>query len=619
MLKKLFLDQTKKYEQAIAIYEISKMLVGFVQGRKHHLGVGAEQGDIKDWDDFVYETSNNTFIHVQVKRQQTNFSDKPCTKDSTKDEKLSTLDKSMQSLAKWIKKSKPNSQIKRTFVLELPAIDIQIKKELTVRQFRDFNTIHIVHATDAQGLSKLQNTQNDKTTQNIFNWLINWCEFDDWEHILQALRVLTLKVVGNEVDILTNAEGLLKPVFREGKEVINMIKLFILDNTAYTATIKPRQLLFELKDYLFQNISIWTQFEKVDSHWNISGIHDLEFNDKIERPSIIVPSLWNNDRSRYLKIKAPVNDSCKLSESLMRLVVHQDGLVHTHCEDKIGWVNSIKCKVGGTIGIGANDLDNLSVVENTEVFSTSDNKTLKSRSEHESISEELHTEMLAKTWTLVLKNIEKKLDEMESSELRKAVETRWNTWKLQFEKSPCKQKKLFHNMLHPKAEGKDIVDELRVGAKTASLLADGLFLLLVVSVCLDVENKGDWENITSYLSINTIGLCFWSGPAGKERKVRKISNLSVTQELLGKENDSVLILSGTDSSNSAILGNDLTGVVYNDISLAAPNTPKLLITNDPIINNFIEKGEIATLKRFLESNLNKQEHIRKESIQRAMS
>ena len=624
MLKKLFLDQTKKYEQAIAIYEIAEMLVGFVQGRKHHLGVGAEQGDIKDWDDFVYETSNNTFIHVQVKRQQTNFSDKPCTKDSTKDEKLSTLDKSMQSLAKWIKKSKLNSQIKRTFVLELPTKDIQIKKELTVRQFRDFNAIHIVHATDAQGLSKLQNTQNDKPTQNIFNWLSNWCEFDDWEHILQALRVLTLKVVGSEVDILTNAEGLLKPVFREGKEVINRIKLFILDNTAYTATIKPRQLLFELKDYLLQNISIWTQFEKVDSHWNISGIHDLEFNDKIERTSIIVPSLWNNDndRSRYLKIKSPVNDGCKFSESLMRLFVHQDGLVHTHCEDKNGWVKSIKYKTGGTIGIGKNDLDNLNVVENTEAFSTSEKKVLESRSEHESFSRELDNEMCLKTWRLVVEYIEKKINEMEDedtdTELRDAVEQRWDIWKSELEKSADEQKKLFHNMLHPNAEGKDICGELRIGAKTTSLLVDGLFLLLIVAVCLDEDNEGDWKNITSSFSVNTIGLCFWSGPMGKRRKVREITDNGI-EELIGKETADILIISKTNATAGDICNNDLTGDDFYRVSLASSNYPKLLVTNHIRLKRMIRKGKIIPLTKYLNSFIEKSNNSKQVAIQKAIS
>lgn len=58
MLKKLKLDQTKIYEQTIATYEISSMLVDFVRGRKHHLSIGAEQGDIDSWDDLISDSND---------------------------------------------------------------------------------------------------------------------------------------------------------------------------------------------------------------------------------------------------------------------------------------------------------------------------------------------------------------------------------------------------------------------------------------------------------------------------------------------------------------------------------------------------------------------------------
>ena len=42
MLAKLRLDQTKKYEQAIATYEIATMLINFTLGRRHYMRIGAE-------------------------------------------------------------------------------------------------------------------------------------------------------------------------------------------------------------------------------------------------------------------------------------------------------------------------------------------------------------------------------------------------------------------------------------------------------------------------------------------------------------------------------------------------------------------------------------------------
>ena len=55
MLAKLRLDQTKKYEQALAAYEIAVMLVDFALGRKHYMRIGSEQGGISKWDDIVIE------------------------------------------------------------------------------------------------------------------------------------------------------------------------------------------------------------------------------------------------------------------------------------------------------------------------------------------------------------------------------------------------------------------------------------------------------------------------------------------------------------------------------------------------------------------------------------
>ena len=68
MLAKLRLDQTKKYEHAIATYEIAYMLIHFALGRKHFMRIGSEQGEISKWDDIVIEASENCIIHFQVKR-----------------------------------------------------------------------------------------------------------------------------------------------------------------------------------------------------------------------------------------------------------------------------------------------------------------------------------------------------------------------------------------------------------------------------------------------------------------------------------------------------------------------------------------------------------------------
>lgn len=62
MLAKLHLDRTKKYEQALATYQITVMLIDFAQGRKHYMRIGAEQRDISTWDDIVIEKDKHQEI-----------------------------------------------------------------------------------------------------------------------------------------------------------------------------------------------------------------------------------------------------------------------------------------------------------------------------------------------------------------------------------------------------------------------------------------------------------------------------------------------------------------------------------------------------------------------------
>lgn len=59
MRARLNLDQTRIYELAIAASKVSSMLVPYVRGQSHILGIGSEQGGIPHWDDFVIELAKN--------------------------------------------------------------------------------------------------------------------------------------------------------------------------------------------------------------------------------------------------------------------------------------------------------------------------------------------------------------------------------------------------------------------------------------------------------------------------------------------------------------------------------------------------------------------------------
>jgi len=174
MLAKLRLDQTKTYEQCIAAHAIAKMIVAFVESREHFQSIGVEQGDIKGWDDIVIEKDISSFIHIQIKRQQTRFSGPTaeCTMALTSnvsDKVLSPIDKSMEELALWAKNYAPTDPVKRKFILELPEGSIEIKKGLEVRHFKDFLQLHINITTTEAGLDRLQNIQKDTSAINIFN------------------------------------------------------------------------------------------------------------------------------------------------------------------------------------------------------------------------------------------------------------------------------------------------------------------------------------------------------------------------------------------------------------------------------------------------------------------
>ena len=164
MLKKLHFDQTKKYERSVAANEIAKMLVAFIQEREHSLSIGAEQGGIDKWDDFVIETSDRTYKHIQAKRQQKDFFPKgQCIRQPNSNGNeipLSPLDETMRSLAYWVNQNDPNTASpKRRFIIELPDNTTHIKNEIQVSGFHTLRHTHICPVTTVRGLENLANNK----------------------------------------------------------------------------------------------------------------------------------------------------------------------------------------------------------------------------------------------------------------------------------------------------------------------------------------------------------------------------------------------------------------------------------------------------------------------------
>lgn len=628
MLKKLRLDQTKKYERCLAIEVISEMLLAFINGRPYYLAIGAEQGNIDKWDDFVINKNDGGNIYIQVKRQTTHFSTDSIIRDRYKQGKrkgefrdLSPLDETLKSLGKRISANLTSSNdLKDEFWIELPESSTMIKEGLEIRDFRNICEVNIKNVTTLEDLSKLASI--DQTTSNIYDWLTTWCDFKDWEHILKALKILKTITAGLEVDIKKRSTNNLRQVFRESdiENAYSLISDYLDENETYAGAIKPRQLLNKLRNYILPEICRWTSFQTNGSTWSISGIHDMKDINRIESPSVIVPALWSkvNVNARLLKIDGICQENCLVSESLMRLSLHPQGSFDIICSDKSSWENSIRIKIGGTIGVAKNDLNDLRLLDGLERSSHSESLELNTIDKKEDFAKELQNEMYKLTFKLVDTAILNKLQGMERSDLRSEVEKRWITWKQLLENNFEEQKKLFSKILHPNAEGKSILGELRVGPKTAYLLCESIFLLLIVSVCLGDEDNQNWISVKNKLKMNSVGLAYWSGPADGSRKVIEIDDDAGIGKLLENEQGQIIIIPQSKLTEADAFKDDICGDITKLGLLTHPSYPKLLITNERKFNRELAKGDVAKLRSYFQSILDKYENIIENEVKKVV-
>lgn len=619
MLAKLRLDQTKKYEQALATYEIALMLVDFVLGRKHYLRIGSEQGDISTWDDIIIEKDQSSKIHIQVKRQTsgdfgTDLDE--CIRNeylqgSREGQKrdLSPLDKTLKSLADWFKHNQTTSiSPKREFWIELPELNTQIKKGLQIKNLKDLCEIQIKPSvTTAAGLQA--QAVSDTNIKKCFEWLTTWCGFQDWDHILKSLQFLKVKNSGTESEIESKSEDRLKEIFisEKVKEVRSRITAYTIENTTFSGAIAPRNLLFELKEFIRSDIKFWTQIDNKDNDWQISGILDLESNTEVERPSKTIPLLWSNERGRDLNINiAKVSTTFSyIHESIFRLAIHLNGNVGGLCTNWDGWKVCIENMIGGTLGLLKNDCECLSISNNNAPFKISGETTLNTSAARDAFAKEMSDQMTKRTWELVSEKILEQISEMDKSqsqELRDAVEARWKSWQEVVANDESILTSLLKNIVHPNAEGEEIRGALRIGPKTKILFSNALFTCLLISVALDPSDSGIMKTEDG-LSIGAIGLNWWSGPAGKIKSVREIDDEESVNDLIGKEAYDILILSQSKQPEGEVFKQSIGQSANIDYSLAGGNNPKLLITYNRRFKSIIKTGSIAQLQTYLQQKL----------------
>lgn len=620
MLGKLNLDGTKEYEKSVATIYVSEMLVAFIQGRKHIKSIGAEQGDIGKWDDLILEYENR-LCHFQIKRQNTDFSKEPCirntyTKQARKGQfkDLSEFDKTIKSLADWSKDKNPNTlNPKRLFEIYLPEGTVHIKDEIQINVLKTLCENHIKTVTTAQGLADLQ--AKDTSVNHCYNWLTTWCEFQDWEHILKALRILKIFSGGSSDDIDTRTKSLLACVYNSPDLIITRIKGYIVDNATFTGAITPRPLFELLKSDLLTGIPYWTQFEMNGANWELSGTHDTEDVNEIERPIIVIPKLWNIGTQSNLKIIVPNIVESALLNKVLHLALHIKGVSNSHILNHKEWKQIMSAKIGNTLGVAKNDVENLSFVENNSAFSTSNIKQFDTSIKQDNLANEIDNEIIKTTWLEVVVKLNKLITEMKSSEIKNAIEERWKVWNNALKEDISEQKRIFKIMLHPMAEGEDIDGELRIGTKTVDLIVDGLHLLLIVSIGLS-DQHNSWEKISDNYSATTIGLSYWSGPSSKKRRVQDLDDEGI-KDLIGQVGTEVLILSKVKSNETEIYSIPLARGNATDNSLAQQHKPKLIITNNTAFRQLINMGELKPLKEYLKKIIKSNEDSKNDSIEKS--
>lgn len=621
MLKKLRLDKTRTYEIALATKYIAEMLDSYIDGRSHSISLGCEQGDIEKWDDLIVELENGVFEHVQIKRQLTNFSNDPVERGNKKrgvnigdPQDRSPLDESITSLAIWSKNKSIEELNQRRFVIEVPDYTVQIKKDYQIRNFYDLCTEYITATTTSSALEEVEGL--DPSVSKAYKWLTTWCDFEGWDHIIKALRILSIRISALEDETNNITEKNLSRHFIDGVTTRKAITSYIDENSKYTVAIKPRQLLSELENELIIENGTWTQYKKNGASWDVSGITNLKPCD-IEPPKGLIKKFWVDNNKTSLKIisnKQSQKENCKLAAPLMRFSLHFDGNSDAVFNELDTWVTQARHAVGGTLGISDNDFESLSWSNSSLQITPSEKRALKLTRQQEEEAKLLTEEMYDVCWVRVCEILEKKISQMINHEVRDAIEERWIEWRSTLESDVTARNLFLRNMLSPKGEGDDLLYDIRVGPKTASLLADGIKFLLIVSTALN--DKADcWRTAGSGKLINTLALSYWSGPSGKRRYARELTDDDGIEQLLGNELNNVLIMSQIQSSSSDILDESLAFGLEEKDSLATSKTPDLIVTNSSKFKRLIKKGSLQDIKTFLDESLKSRERIKEESIQ----
>lgn len=640
MIRRFRLEQKSRYEKLVIAQRLSDMLDKFLSGRPTPMLIGAEQGGIGEWDDVVIHHEDGHCEHLQIKRQSTPFSDKHIDKadyiksytprprrkgkgevaqptpsepegSATKattvpaDSQIdSELDKAMKSLAAWYKTDQSKELPKRAFSLTLLGLEVGIKGKsddaIRANHLHEFCTLCRQDGLDLDALAK----RDDKPTQNVYKWLTTWCGFDDWRHVQQTMRLLTINCIGNEETLEDRAYESLGRHFIDPQQTLSLLVDYISDSTTDVNVVSCHATASHLQKMLRPGVETWTQYlasAAPGQDWTVAGTHNLVGTSTMpprHAASEVVSHHWaDTAQNRKLRLHAKYAPSTPrtvaLPSAILRLALHLKNGSHCLLLGEPVWRQGAESELGSTLGVGDRDLDDLPWLENPEALSCVLERKLSTIVETRTESAALHEAMNDLVWQQLQRCVAEKLNLITDSPLLAVMECKWRDWVAELSADQIARQLLFEQLMYPHTEGVDPKHALRIGPRTVELLETGILMLLLVCVAIG-EDDANWRSIPQIGDVLTIAVRNWSGVAADTSGVRYLSEDDL-MSVLGPSPAPVVILSGVDASPTSLLESGMADDFDAGNSMAAERQPRLLVTRFGVYKH-LRTGTLATLQ-----------------------
>jgi len=633
MIRRFRLEQKSHYEKLVISQRLSDMLEKFLDGRRAPIEIGAEQGGIEEWDDVVIVHSPDSYEHLQVKRQTTDF----CTKDPDMQEYLvklakrrnarkpkpgilpsvtlpldeapnpkvvkedvSVLDSAFSSLAKYARSGAMGKLPERQFQLTLVGAHLKIKDELTVNHLDELCKLCRQEGLDLAELAK----RKDGPTERAFLWLTTWCGFQDWAQIRDTLRRVTVLCLGNDATLEQRSIESLGRHFTNPKRTLERLITYITAETSDVSALSCHAVVLELRDNLRPDIETWAQYllgdgvQPAGRSWSFTGTYDLVAS--VPRSSDgVVQHMWSTSPgNRKLRIYAPYTASSganlTLPAAILRMALHLLPGSQSLLLGESTWRSSVGHEVGHTFGSAASDLSNLPWLENPESLACALDHEFKTIGAARAEAEALAQAMDELVWQRLVEGLATKLTSIADPALADAMEAIWLEWLTGFAKDLDNRREFLEQLLYPETEGKNAKHALRLGPRTLDLLITAVETLLLVAVGLGGSGS-NWASFPDCGEVLSIALKYWSGPAGSAPEVRELSDDHL-MTVIGRNPVPVVILSGVSTSPSELLNIGMADDAEMTTSMAAERQPHLLVTRSGAFRH-LRQGTLASVRQ----------------------